>query len=162
MSIVGRVLVGLVLGAGPIVSIAAEVDTTSAIIVNAWIVDSCFDASATETQRSVLVPMRDGAVLSTDLHFPPEGAGPWPVVLLRTAYGKNRMLDDAKFLPRLVAAGFVVATQDVRGRYESTGRFQPGRYNRVDGYDTVSGWRDRAGRTARSAAPVAHSWARCS
>jgi N-acyl-D-amino-acid deacylase len=39
MSIVGRVLVGLMLGAGPIASVAAESDTTSAIIVNAWIVD---------------------------------------------------------------------------------------------------------------------------
>jgi N-acyl-D-amino-acid deacylase len=39
MSIVGRVLVGLVLGAGSIVSVAAEVDTASTIIVNAWIVD---------------------------------------------------------------------------------------------------------------------------
>ncbi|MBF8293161.1 MAG: N-acyl-D-aspartate/D-glutamate deacylase [Steroidobacteraceae bacterium] len=39
MSIVGRVLVGFVLGAGSIVSVAAEVDTTSTIIVNAWIVD---------------------------------------------------------------------------------------------------------------------------
>jgi N-acyl-D-amino-acid deacylase len=39
MSIVGRVLVGLVLGAGSIISVAAEVDTTSTIIVNTWIVD---------------------------------------------------------------------------------------------------------------------------
>jgi N-acyl-D-amino-acid deacylase len=39
MSIVIRVLVGFLLGAGPIVSVAAEVTNTSTIIVNAWIVD---------------------------------------------------------------------------------------------------------------------------
>jgi hypothetical protein len=103
-------------------------------LVAAWSVA----ASPANVESSVMVPMRDGSVLSTDLHFPVEGQGPWPVVLLRTAYGKNDVFDNDKLLPRLIAAGFVVAIQDVRGRYESTGRFQPGRNNRVDGYDTVT------------------------
>jgi len=96
------------------------------------------DASAMRVERSVMVPMRDGTVLSTDLYFPNDGPGHWPAVLLRTAYSKNDVFDNDQLLPRLVAAGFVVAIQDVRGRYESTGRFRPGRNNRVDGYDTVS------------------------
>jgi hypothetical protein len=107
-------------------------------LLAAWSAASCIDASAAEAQRSVMVSMRDGAVLSTDLFFPPKGEGPWPVVLLRTAYGKNEVFANDRLLPRLVDAGFVVAIQDVRGRYESTGRFQPGRNNRVDGYDTVT------------------------
>ena len=96
------------------------------------------DAAPPRVERSVMVPARDGTQLSTDLYFPADGQGPWPVVLLRTAYSKNDVYANDKLLPRLVASGMVVAIQDVRGRYESTGRFRPGRNNRVDGYDTVS------------------------
>ena len=44
-------------------------------------------------ERDVMVPMRDGVKLATDLHFPASGgkrlAGKLPVVLMRTPYGKS-------------------------------------------------------------------------
>jgi hypothetical protein len=95
-------------------------------------------ASTVRVERSVMLPMRDGVRLSTDLYFPADSPDKLPAVLLRTAYSKNDMFEKDKLLPRLVAAGFVVVIQDVRGRYESEGRFQPGRNNRNDGYDTVT------------------------
>src|SRR5262245_20716377 len=35
-----------------------------------------------------MVPMRDGVKLATSI-FLPQGKGPWPVVLVRTPYGKE-------------------------------------------------------------------------
>jgi hypothetical protein len=35
-----------------------------------------------------MVPMRDGVKLATTIYLP-DGEGPWPVVLVRTPYGKD-------------------------------------------------------------------------
>ena len=44
-------------------------------------------------ERSVMVPMRDGVQLSTDLYFPVEAGDPLPVILIRTPYNKKRFYD---------------------------------------------------------------------
>jgi hypothetical protein len=62
--------------------------------------------------------------LSTDIYLPEEG-GPWPCILIRTPYGNN---DPVKKIPlgRYFASnGYGVAIQDVRGRYESEGEWEP-------------------------------------
>src|ERR1700691_637904 len=40
-------------------------------------------------QKSVMIPMRDGVHLATDLYFPEGAAEPLPVVLIRTPYNKK-------------------------------------------------------------------------
>ena len=89
-------------------------------------------------ERSVLVPMRDGVRLSTDLYFPIDASGPLPVIQIRLPYGKNRYGGFRR--PGSVAyffssRGYVVAIQDMRGRFESEGEYVVGRANRDDGYD---------------------------
>lgn len=75
--------------------------------------------------RDIACPMADGTLLRTDLYLP-EGAGPWPALLHRTPYGKQTALDGAEVsVRRLVAAGYLVAVQDVRGRHGSQGEFDP-------------------------------------
>ncbi len=69
-------------------------------------------------------PAPDGVRLSTDVYLP-EGAGPWPCVLIRTPYNNN---DAAKKVPlarEFASNGYAVAIQDVRGRYDSDGEWQP-------------------------------------
>ena len=39
-------------------------------------------------KNTVMVPMKDGVGLATDIWLP-EGDGPWPVVMARTPYDKN-------------------------------------------------------------------------
>ncbi|GAA1560599.1 CocE/NonD family hydrolase [Kribbella sancticallisti] len=82
--------------------------------------------------------MRDGTRLSADIYFPEAGphGGPYPVVLHRTPYNKQR--------PSYVATGqylsdhgYVFITQDVRGRHDSEGHWTPFRFEGVDGYDSV-------------------------
>ena len=74
---------------------------------------------AVRLESDVMIPMRDGVRLATDLYRPITGSGPWPVILVRTPYNKVR---DAERLRGLAAAGYVLAVQDVRGKYNSEGR----------------------------------------
>lgn len=85
-------------------------------------------------EPNVMVPMRDGVRLATDLYRPLTGTGPWPVVLIRTPYDKTRDNDLFRGLP---AAGYVLAVQDVRGKYNSEGRVRIQADDANDGYDTV-------------------------
>jgi predicted acyl esterase len=61
--------------------------------------------------------MRDGVILRANI-FRPAGEGPYPVALARTPYGKDFM-SVMPFLDavRLARAGYIVAIQDVRGRF---------------------------------------------
>ncbi len=84
-------------------------------------------------QRDVMVPMRDGVKLAANI-FRPKGEGRFPVVLMRTPYGKpDEKWGDAK---RYATAGYVMVVQDCRGRGKSEGVWDPFRYDTDDGYDT--------------------------
>jgi putative CocE/NonD family hydrolase len=88
----------------------------------------------------VPVPMHDGIALATNV-WRPEGPGPFPVLLVRTPYGK----DDAGTYgnPKLpdvfafVEAGYAVVAQDVRGTSRSPGTFEPHTHEGRDGVDTL-------------------------
>jgi predicted acyl esterase len=82
-----------------------------------------------------MTPMRDGVALATDLYFP-TGAGPWPVILVRTPYSRREPYMFAPFY-FYIRAGFVVAVQDCRGRFDSGGVYRPFVDDMEDGYDTV-------------------------
>ena len=95
----------------------------------------CYEALA---QRNVMMPLRDGVRLATDIYFPVVGgetvAGRFPVVLARTPYDKTAMAACGKYYAE---RGYVSAIQDVRGRYESEGTFYPFAHEGPDGYDAV-------------------------
>jgi len=89
-----------------------------------------------QSNRSiVMVPMRDGVQLATELHYPENFNPPYTVILKRTPYGKERGDSDVRFF---TARGYLVAVQDVRGRGESEGEWGLFQINeREDGYDAV-------------------------
>ena len=97
-------------------------------------------AYETAIRRDVLVEMRDGARLATDLYFPAlngePAPGPFPVILERTPYDKlaARQTSKGQFFAR---RGYVVAIQDVRGRFRSEGDWLPFFDEAEDGFDTV-------------------------
>jgi uncharacterized protein len=91
----------------------------------------------------VLLPMRDGVRMATDLFFPAEPAAPdrrvdgtFPVVLMRTPYNKRdaSMRELGEYFAR---RGYVAAIQDCRGRYASEGTFYFLAQEPEDGYDTI-------------------------
>ena len=92
-----------------------------------------FAAEPAIPPETLMVPMRDGVELATDV-YRPAGEGPWPCVLSRTPYGKNGTQGAAQ---RFVREGFAVVGQDCRGRFQSKGDYDPFRTDHHDGYDTV-------------------------
>jgi putative CocE/NonD family hydrolase len=79
--------------------------------------------------------MRDGIELATDLYFPHVGEeGPFPVILMRTPYNKKILNGYGDYFSR---QGFVYAIQDVRGRFESQGDWEPFINEGEDGFDTI-------------------------
>jgi hypothetical protein len=73
--------------------------------------------------------------LRTDIHRPAAG-GPWPALLLRTPYGTAEpvLLKIARILAR---NGYAVVLQNVRGRYGSSGSFEPFGHEVEDGRATL-------------------------
>jgi putative CocE/NonD family hydrolase len=80
--------------------------------------------------------MRDGVTLRANLMLP-AAAGKFPVLVYRTPYGKDRAPESWTVFPKAVAQGYAVVIQDVRGRYQSDGEFDPYKNEGRDGYDTI-------------------------
>jgi putative CocE/NonD family hydrolase len=88
-------------------------------------------------QKDVMVPMRDGVRLSADIYRPSK-EGKYPVILLRTMYGKRNPGHKYSFTGSLFASqGYVFIVQDVRGKFDSEGEFYPYIYEAGDGHDTI-------------------------
>lgn len=89
-------------------------------------------------EKSVMLTMRDGTRLSTDLYFPVSTETGVPAILMRTPYGKSSEQERSVSAARMFASrGFAVAVQDTRGRFESEGQFGVMYRDSEDGYDTV-------------------------
>ncbi|MBI4906232.1 MAG: CocE/NonD family hydrolase [Acidobacteria bacterium] len=84
----------------------------------------------------VPVKMRDGVTLYADIYRPAK-PGRHPVIVSRTPYSTERYpsaYDAALYFSR---RGYAYVYQDVRGRHESDGKWEPFRNDIEDGYDTV-------------------------
>jgi len=88
------------------------------------------DGSLRDTfdKQQVMIPMRDGIRLNTEIYVPKGGQGQLPILLTRTPYGLGH--DDDGFhsslsssYAELAADGYIFVFQDIRGRYESEGEF---------------------------------------
>jgi uncharacterized protein len=105
--------------------------------------------------RDLMVAMRDGVRLATDVYLPTDAAarplpGPFPTILERTPYGKAETsrseIDRGMAAPRPrpeVAAffarhGYAVVFQDCRGRHGSEGVFTKYLAEAPDGFDTLA------------------------
>ncbi len=85
-----------------------------------------------------LVPirMRDGATLYADV-YRPAGPGKYPVLVSRTPYSTERYPSAYQAAVFFSRRGYVYVYQDVRGRHESEGKWEPFRNDLEDGYDTI-------------------------
>lgn len=100
-------------------------------------------------ERDVMVTMRDGVRLATDI-YRPDTADKVPAILERTPYDKSgtsrseRTAADPEPVGRealarvFVERGYAVIYQDCRGRHKSEGRFVKYLDDGPDGYDTVA------------------------
>ena len=92
-------------------------------------------------EKNIMVPMRDGVRLATDV-WVPAGGGPAPVLLVRLPYGKDMIALYAYGLGpnifTLVDAGYALVFQDCRGTFRSGGEFTPMINEPSDGADTAA------------------------
>jgi putative CocE/NonD family hydrolase len=97
--------------------------------------------------KNVMIPMRDGVTLATDIYRPGRNGvpidGKFPTIMERTPYNKDGGVPNSAgyidptpsdyFVPR----GYVVVRQDVRGRYKSGGHWRGIQDDPNDGFDTA-------------------------
>jgi putative CocE/NonD family hydrolase len=107
-----------------------------------------------DVTSDVMVAMRDGVKLATDVYRPARGGKPargrFPVILERTPYGKSvpsrseitventTPMSRAEVARFFVSRGYVVIYQDCRGRYGSEGAFVKYLSDGDDGYDACA------------------------
>ncbi|HOX37690.1 MAG TPA: CocE/NonD family hydrolase [Candidatus Brocadiia bacterium] len=109
-----------------------------ALLLAVWLLASSLPAQQAATQKSeivfeknVMVPMRDGVRLATDL-YRPAADGKYPAILMRTPYNKDAQKHD-----EMVRKGYVLVSQDCRGRFASEGDFKVFVNEGPDGCDTI-------------------------
>jgi putative CocE/NonD family hydrolase len=90
---------------------------------------------AVRVEKNISAPMRDGVKLVCDI-YRPEAGDKFPVLVVRTPYGRERAIT-IDLAEQRVKRGYIVVVQDVRGRGDSEGFFQPFFDDEKDGYDTV-------------------------
>lgn len=92
---------------------------------------------AVAPKQTLSMTTRDGVRLDADVYYP-QGAGPFPVLLMRQPYGRAIASTVVYAHPIWYAShGYIVVIQDVRGRGSSEGAFQLFATEVEDGYDTV-------------------------
>ena len=90
-------------------------------------------------EKKVLVKMRDGVGLSTDVYRPKDATGPVPTVFIRTPYNMQTLAGGSlRQVLEGVDRGYAVIYQNERGRYFSEGDFEILGHPRTDGYDALT------------------------
>lgn len=93
--------------------------------------------------RKVMIPMRDGVRLATDIYRPRNAAGRVPIVFSRTPYNfnfwdvKNGVPSDMTQAITAVKRGYALAIQNERGHFFSEGNYDILGPPVTDGYDTL-------------------------
>ncbi len=90
-------------------------------------------------ERKVLMPMRDGVHLATDIYRPKDTTGPVPTIFVRTPYNMNTLQGGTlRQVVEAIDRGYAYVGQNERGRYFSEGKFEILGYPRTDGYDALT------------------------
>ncbi len=95
--------------------------------------------SVVSIRYNVMVAMRDGVRLATDI-YQPAALGRYPVILVRDPYdnGSAAQVGNAPEEGRFWAShGYVYLHQDTRGRHDSDGAWYPFANESADGHDAI-------------------------
>ncbi|MGB2672105.1 MAG: CocE/NonD family hydrolase, partial [Candidatus Acidiferrum sp.] len=92
-------------------------------------------------ERKVMVPMRDGVRLATDIYRPKDATGPVPIIWVRTPYNfnywdvRNGLPADMRAALTAVKHGYAYVVQNERGHFFSEGNYDILGAPRTDGTD---------------------------
>jgi uncharacterized protein len=91
-----------------------------------------------EADTMIMVPMRDGVGLATDVYLP-KGDGPFPVIFVKTPYNFNKIAGSSLAMGiKAVEHGYAFVVQNERGRYYSEGEWEILGLPQTDGYDALT------------------------
>lgn len=90
-------------------------------------------AQQTCSKQTIKLPLSDGVHLGTDIFLPATGTS-FPVILIRTPYGKFQKSEFAEYWAR---HGYAVVLQDTRGKWTSEGQYVPFKNEHNDGLQTL-------------------------
>lgn len=103
-------------------------------------ISGCSTWHCAYTLKTVMVPMRDGIHLATDVAQPRKGGPTFPSVVVRTVYGRGGKFGES-LAKNFIERGYVLVIQDTRGRGGSEGKeivfADDGWGERQDGADTM-------------------------
>jgi hypothetical protein len=94
-------------------------------------------------ERKVMMPMRDGVRLATDIYRPKDAAGRVPIVFVRTPYNfnfwdvQNGVPADMTTPLTAVKRGYAYVVQNERGHFFSEGQYDILGAPTTDGYDAL-------------------------
>ncbi len=99
-----------------------------------------------ELDRMVMVPMRDGVRLATEIYRPRDAQGPVPAIFWRTPYNFSPLPEPnlerpsalLKFGLDAVERGYAFVVQNERGKFFSEGDWEILGRPRTDGYDALT------------------------
>jgi putative CocE/NonD family hydrolase len=90
-----------------------------------------------DTELNVPIVMRDGVTLYADIYYP-RADELFPALLMRAPYDKTHSEFMSYMHPEWYARqGYIVVTQDTRGKFQSEGNFEPFHHELQDGLDTI-------------------------
>jgi uncharacterized protein len=94
-------------------------------------------------QRKVMMPMRDGVRLATDVYYPKNAATKVPTVFVKTPYNfnywdvRNRVPSDMTTILNTIKRGYAYIGQNERGHFFSEGNYDILGPPITDGYDAM-------------------------
>src|SRR5271155_750700 len=95
-------------------------------------------------ERKVMIPMRDGVRLATDIYRPKNATGPVAIIWVRTPYNfnfwdvRNGVPADMTTILTAVKRGYAYVVQNERGHFFSEGNYDILGAPRTDGYDAIA------------------------
>ena len=94
-------------------------------------------------ERKVMMPMRDGVRLATDIYRPKNAAGQVPIVFVKTPYNfnywdvRNGVPSDMTAALTAIKRGYAYVVQNERGHFYSEGNYDILGPPATDGYDAM-------------------------
>ncbi|MDR7049621.1 putative CocE/NonD family hydrolase [Duganella sp. 3397] len=96
-------------------------------------------AAIAVSRLGVMVPMRDGVALSTDIYTPKKPQAKQPVILWRTPYNEHKLRGSTlRYVLESVKRGYTFIVQNERGRYFSQGQWEILGHPQTDAYDALT------------------------
>ena len=101
-------------------------------------------------ERDVMLRLADGMPLASDVYRPANVSNDLPVILIRAPYDKRQAENIGYAHPSWYARqGYMVVSQDTRGRYASGGEWYPFLNETADGVETIEWAAGLAGSNGR-------------